>query len=144
MKRLFALLAVIAGIALILLIAKFAGRNASDSGLPVKTFTVRRGAFQTKLPENGVVQHPRTATIPTLVAGNIGAILAKPGDTVAAGQLLATIENPSLQSTAAGSQADYTSAVANIRTARIDEQNARVTYQAQVQTAKSNLDEAQR
>ncbi len=68
----------------------------------------------------------------------------KPGDAVSLGELLATIENASLQSTAAGSQADYTSAVANVRTARINEQNARVTYVAQVQTAKANLDEAQR
>ncbi|HZZ65631.1 MAG TPA: efflux RND transporter periplasmic adaptor subunit [Candidatus Baltobacteraceae bacterium] len=144
MKRLPALLALIAGIAAILVIAKYANRGGQSAALPVKTVTVHRTTFRTKLPENGVVQHPRTATIPTLIAGNIAAIYVGEGAGVAQGQLLATIENPSLESTAAGSQADYTSAEANIRTARIDEQNARVGYQAQVQTAKSNLDEAQR
>lgn len=143
MKRLPVLLAVIIGIAIVLVVAKFANRGEQTS-LPVKLITVHRGSFQTRLAENGVVQHPRTATIPTLVAGNVAQFFAKPGDSVGAGQLLATIENPALESTAAGSQADYTSAVANIRTARINEQNARVTYVAQVQTARSNLDEAQR
>lgn len=144
MKRLGVLVAIVAGIAVILLIAKYGNRGDSAAGLPVKLVTVHRTTFQTKLPENGVVQHPRTATVPTLIAGNIGDIYAKAGDTVSAGELLATIQNPTLESTAAGSLADYTSAVANIRTARVNEQNARVTYDAAVQTAKSNLNEAQR
>jgi HlyD family secretion protein len=143
MKRLPVLLVIIVGIAAIVAFAKF-GTRSDQPGIPVKLVTVHRINFETKLPENGVVQHPRSATIPTLVAGNIGAIYAKPGDAVSAGQLLATIQNPTLQSNAAASQADYTSSVATIRTARIDEQNARVTYQAQVETAKSNLKEAQR
>lgn len=144
MKRLGVLVAVIAGIAAILLIAKFGNRSDSGPGLPAKLVTVHRTTFQTKLPENGVVQHPRTATVPTLIAGNIGDVYVKAGDSVSAGELLATIQNPTLESTAAGSQADYTSAEANIRTARVNEQNARVTYEAAVQTAKSNLNEAQR
>lgn len=144
MKRLPVLIAIIAGLALVLAAAKFVNHADAGANLPVQTAKVQRGTFETKLPENGVVQHPHTATIPTLVAGNIGEIYVKAGDEVYAGQLLATIENPSLESNAAGSQADYTSASANVRTARINEQNARVTYQAQVETAKSNLDEAQR
>jgi HlyD family secretion protein len=144
MKRLPVIIILLAGLAAVLLAAKFASRGDAGPQLTVQTAKVQRGTFQTKLPENGVVQHPHTATIPTLVAGNIGEIYVKPGDAVAAGQLVATIENPTLESNAAGSQADYTSAAANVRTARIDAQNARVTYQAQVQTAKSNLDEAQR
>ncbi len=144
MKRLPVLLAVIVGIAAILVVAKFANRSGQGAGVPVKLFTVRPSSFQTKLPENGVVQHPRTATVPTLIGGNVDQIYVKPGDAVATGQVLATIENPTLESTAAGSQADYTSAVANIRTARINEQNARVTYRAQVQTAKADYGEALR
>ncbi len=144
MKRFLVLLAVLAGIAVVLVVAKVANRGDRGPALAAKLVTVHRGSFQIKLPENGVVQHPRTATVPTLVAGNIAQMYVKPGDYVSAGQLLATIENPSLESTAAGSQADYTSAVANVRTARINEQNARVTYEAQVDTAKANLNEAQR
>lgn len=142
MKRLLILAGIVAVLAVVVLAAKFAGKQ--NAAMPVKTAVVKSGVFQIKLPENGVVQHPRTATVPTLVAGNIDEIFVKAGDSVGAGQVLATIENPALQSTAAGSQADYTSAQANVETARVNEQNARVTYEGQVQTAKSNLDEAQR
>lgn len=143
MKRIITLLAIAAGIVAVLAIAKLAN-HGSDPAISVNTAAVRAGTFQTKLPENGVVQHPRAATIPTLVAGNVSEIDVKPGDYVSAGQQLASIENVSLESAAAGSKADYTSAVANVRTARINEQNARVTYQGQVETAKASLDEAKR
>lgn len=143
MKRIRNLIIIAVVLAAVVFAAIFTAKR-SDDAIAVKTVTVKVGAFQTKLPENGVVQRPQTVTVPTLVAGNIAAIYAKPGDRVSAGQLLATIENPTLQSNAAGSQADYDSAVANIRTARINEQNAKVTYEAAVQTAKSNLDEARR
>ena len=144
MKRLPILLAIIAGIALVLVIAKLANRGSDTAGISVHTVIVKRAAFQTKLPENGIVQRPRTATVPTLVSGNLGGLYAQPGQSVSAGQLLATVDNPSLESNAASSQADYDQAEASIQTARINSQNARVTYEADVQTARSNLDEAKR
>lgn len=143
MKRTRNLIIIAGVLAAIVVIAVFSSKRGADA-IAVKTVTIKPGAFQTKLPENGVVQRPQIVTVPTLVAGNIGGVYVKPGDRVEAGQLLATIENPTLQSNAAGSQADYDSAVANIETARINEQNAKVTYEAAVQTAKSNLDEARR
>lgn len=143
MKKPLVLIAIIAGIAIVLVIAKVANRGDSPS-MTVHTVTIHRAAFQTKLPENGVVQRPRTATIPTLVAGNLGVINVKAGDAVSEGELLATVDNPTLSSTAASSQADYEQAVATIQTSRQNSQNAQVQYQADVQTAKSNLDEARR
>lgn len=143
MKRIRNLIIILAALAVVIGIALVSSKRGPDD-VAVKTFTVKTASFQTKLPENGVVQRPQVVTVPTLVAGNIGHIYARAGEHVAAGQLLATIENPSLESNAASSQADYDSAVANIQTARIQEQNAKVTYQAQVATAKSSLDEARR
>jgi HlyD family secretion protein len=143
MKRLFILIAILAGIGIVLIAAKMQG-GADPPGLAVRLITVRPSSFQTKLPENGVVQHPRTATIPTLVAGNLSGVFAKPGDYVSAGQVLATVQNPQLEANAASSQADYNQAQASIETAKTNAQNAQVTYRAAVQTAKSNLDEAQR
>jgi RND family efflux transporter MFP subunit len=143
MKRVRNLLIIITVLAVIVGATVIYGKRGGDP-VAVKTVTVKRTEFVTKLPENGIVQRPQVATVPTLVSGNIGQIYVKPGERVYAGQLLATIENPSLQSNAAGSQADYNSAEANIETARIQEQNAKVTYQAQVETAKSNLAEARR
>lgn len=143
MKRTRNLVIILGALAAVIVIAALAGKR-SPNAITVKTITVKRASFQTKLPENGEVQRPQVVTVPTLIAGNIRDIYVKPGDTVSAGQMLASIDNPTLESTAAGSQADYDSAVATIQTAKIQEQNARVTYQAQVATAKSNLDEARR
>jgi HlyD family secretion protein len=137
-------LIVVAGLLLIIALSVFAARRSGPSALAVPMQKVAYAPFTVKLPENGVVMHPQTVTVPTLVAGNIQRIFVKSGDRVGAGQLLATIENPTLEFQAAGAQADYTNAAANVQTARVDEKNARVTYQAQVDTAKSALDEAKR
>jgi len=136
---------VIIGVAavIVIAIAVLAGRG-QRTVTSVTVVTIKRSTFSTNLPETGVVQRPRVATIPALIAGNLEQIYVKAGDNVGAGQLLATIVNPSLAANAAGSQADYNSAAANISTARINEQNAKVSYQAAVQTAKTNLDEARR
>lgn len=136
---------VLIGIAavVVIAIAVIAGRGQRTTA-SVSVVTIKRSTFSTSLPETGTVQRPRVATIPALIAGNLGQIYVKAGDTVSAGQLLASVINPSLQANAAGSQADYNSAAANISTARINEQNAKVSYQAAVQTAKTNFDEARR
>jgi len=142
-KRTRNLAIIAAAIVLLVVIAVIAGRS-QRSTVTVSVVTVKPSTFSTKLPESGLVQRPRVATIPALISGNLAQIYVKPGDRVTAGQLLATIVNPQLQANAAGSQADYSSAVANISTARINEQNAKVGYQGALQNAKTNLDEAQR
>lgn len=137
------LLIVLGGIAVVILIAVFAhgGRSAS---FPVSTATVRYAPFSVKLAENGVVISPRSQTVPTLVAGNLQSLDVYEGERVSTGQLLATVYNPTVSYQAASSQADYSSSSADVSTARIDQRNARVQYQAAVDTAKSQLDLAQR
>jgi RND family efflux transporter MFP subunit len=135
---------VIVALVVVVIFAVFAARRNTSSAIPLKLQKVSYSAFTIKLPENGVVMNSSTVTVPTLVGGNVGQILVKAGVHVSAGELLATIENPTLDYNAAGSQADYTNAAANVSTARVQEQNARVQYQAQVDTNKSALDEARR
>jgi HlyD family secretion protein len=135
---------VIAALVAVVAAAVVAGHRHSSSALPVKMKTIALTAFTVKLPENGVVMNPTTVTVPTLVAGNIERIYVKAGAHVSQGELLATVVNPTLDYNASSSEADYTNAVANVATARVDEQNARVQYQAQVATNKSALDEARR
>ncbi len=137
------LLIVLAALAALIAIAVFA-RGARQPGLVVTTATVAYGPFVVKLAENGVVMSPRSETIPSLVAGNLESLNVHEGARVYAGELLATVYNPALAYAAAGSQADYSSSVADVGTAQVNEQNARVQYQAQVDTAKSSLDLAQR
>jgi HlyD family secretion protein len=137
------LLIVLGGLAVVILIAVFA-RGGRSAAFPVATATVRYAPFSVKLAENGVVISPRSQTVPTLVAGNLQSLDVYEGERVSAGQLLATVYNPTVAYQAASSQADYSSSVADVSTARIDARNARVQYQAAVDTAKSQLDLAQR
>lgn len=134
----------VAALATIVGVAVFAAGSRKAPPLSVKTSKIALAPFTIKLPENGVVMHPATLTIPTLVAGNVARMFVKGGDRVYAGEVLATIDNPTIESTAAGSQADYGSAVANVSAARINEENAKVQYEASVQTQKTARDEAKR
>lgn len=135
---------VVAVLVVIIAGAFFASRKHDDPAVPVKTARVAYGPFTVKLPENGVVQRPTTVTVPSLVPGNIDRIFVKAGDSVSAGEVLATVDNPTLTYTAAGSQADYQNSVADVATARINEQNQKVQYQASVDTQRANLNEARR
>jgi HlyD family secretion protein len=142
MNRFAKLALIVIGLAVLIGVAVLFGRRGSGAiAVPVKKIALQ--TFQVKLAESGTVQHPAVETIPTLAAGNLSTLNVKAGDRVGAGELLATIENPTSQSDAAGSQADYQSAVANISTAQVQERNAKVQYQAAVETAKSALDLAQ-
>ncbi|MDE2482668.1 MAG: efflux RND transporter periplasmic adaptor subunit [bacterium] len=134
---------VLAALVAVVVVAVFASHRGSTA-LPVKIQRLTYSTFTVKLPENGTIMHPQTATVPALVAGNLDHIYVKAGERVSRGQLLATLDNPTLMYNAESSRADYGNAVANVTTARINERNARVTYQAAVATQKSNLDEAQR
>jgi RND family efflux transporter MFP subunit len=142
-KRTRTLLIVAGVLVAIVVVAILAGRGKGNA-LEVKTQKIAFSTFDTKLPESGVIQHPGVQTIPSLVAGNLGTIYVRAGQAVYAGQVLATVQNPTLSSTAAGSQVDYQSAVANVSSAQVNEQNAKVQYQAAAETAKSNYDEARR
>ncbi|HEX8806488.1 MAG TPA: HlyD family efflux transporter periplasmic adaptor subunit, partial [Candidatus Aquilonibacter sp.] len=144
MNRTRNLIIIAAALVVVVVFAVVASKRGDSSATPVKMHKVQYSTFSVKLPENGVVMNADTVTVPTLVAGNIGQIYVKAGSHVRAGELLATIENPTLEYNASSSQADYTNAVANVSTARVQEQNQRVQYQAQVDTNKSALDEARR
>jgi len=141
--RLRNLLIIIGAVVAIVAVGLVARRSAGNA-LAVQTQKIALTTFTVKLPENGVVMRPKTATIPTLVAGNIGQIYVKAGDRVSAGELLATIDNPTLQYTAAGSQADYSAAAQNVSAAQVQERNAKVGYDSAVETNLAALNDAKR
>ncbi|HXM07895.1 MAG TPA: efflux RND transporter periplasmic adaptor subunit [Candidatus Acidoferrum sp.] len=144
MKRIRNLAILVAAIAIVVVIAVIVSRGNHSDALGVRTIHVTPTTFQVKLPESGVIMRPLVATVPTLIAGNVQQIYVKAGDPVSAGQTLATIENPTLSYQAAGSQADYTSASANVTAAQVQERNAGVGYRATVQTTLSQLNDARR
>ncbi len=141
---------ILVAIALVAVVAVGAFAARPHGNAPVaRTYKVAYTRFQTKLPETGQVQRPQTQTLAALVAGNVEHILVRPGQHVSAGQLLATIANPQLVDTEATTREAYLSAAARARTtaatnATLPAQNrsAIVQAQANLQTARSNLNQA--
>jgi len=148
-NRRIALVAIALGLAALLLIAVAAGRRRQAETVTVRQLIVKRATFSTKLPESGVVQRPLLQTVAALVGGNLGSVLVKPGDHVNAGQLLATIDNPQLISTAQSSQQAYRSAAAHAQSAEegnaalpATNRSAIVQAQAAVEQARARLTQA--
>jgi RND family efflux transporter MFP subunit len=125
---------VIAGLVLLLLIGFFVSRP--KDALKVALTTVKYGTFSTKLPETGVIQLPRTVTIPAAVPGNMGLINVQAGDHVHAGQLLATIVNAQLISNLHDAEDSALSAEGRARSA--SESNV-VQARSQLVQAKQDL-----
>lgn len=126
----------------LLLIIIAAARGGHRSTTTVRETTVRSSTFETRLPESGVVQHPRLQTVATLIGGNIGAIFVKPGDRVRAGQLLATIDNPQIDSTAQSSTDAYRSALAHAQSAAASTNTGIAQAQANLESARARLTQA--
>ena len=141
---------IILGIALvaIIVIGAIAARP-KGAGVTARVVTVAYTRYQTKLPETGVVQRPQTQVLAALVTGNIGQIYARPGQRVAAGQLLATISNPQLANAEATAHDAYLAAQGRARTAMatnstLPTQNRSSVVQAEatLQQARFNLNQA--
>jgi RND family efflux transporter MFP subunit len=143
-KRTRNIVIILGALALLIVVAIVASRGKHADVAEVRIEKLAYTTFTTKLPENGVVMHERAATIPALVGGNLGQIFVQAGSIVGQGELLATIYNPTIEYNAAGSQADYASANANISASQGIEQSTKVGNQAQVATNKSALDLAKR
>jgi len=141
-KRRRNIIILVAGIALLLIVAIAAGKGRHGSGTTVVEQSLTRTTYTTKLPENGIIQRPRTQTIATLISGNIGNITVKAGDHVTAGQLLATIDNPQLLNSAQSSTLTYRSAAAHAQSANATTRPAVVQAEANLQTARARLTQA--
>jgi HlyD family secretion protein len=104
------------GIVLLLALGAFVLRPRT-SALEVRTTTAAVAHFETKLPETGTLQRPLTQTITALVGGNLERFYVRSGDRVAAGQLLARIENPQIDATLDANGSAALSAAARARSA---------------------------
>ncbi|HMD02020.1 MAG TPA: hypothetical protein VKG44_03540, partial [Candidatus Baltobacteraceae bacterium] len=132
---------VVAGLGLLVLLGLFAARPRNDA-VPARLQTIHYATFVTKLPETGVVQLPRTITIPAAVPGNMGPIAVKAGDKVKTGQLLATIVNAQILSNLHDSEDSALSAEGRLRSA--SESNAALPSQnrSSVVQAQANVVQA--
>jgi len=139
----------VAGVALVALVGFFFARP-SKSSISIRESVVHYGDFVTKLPETGVVQLPRTVTLPAGVSGNLGVLSARAGERVAAGALLATIVNEQIASNER--DAEQTVSAANGKAQSVAEANAVLPQQnrssvlqaqASLVAARSQLTQAQ-
>jgi HlyD family secretion protein len=142
MNRRRNLVALIAGLVLIVAIGAFAFGRPQNHAIEAKLETVAYRHFVTRLPETGVVQRPQTETLSALVSGDIARVDVSPGDHVAAGQILVQLSNPQLVSSEAGARAAYEAATGRATSAQ--ETNAVVPAQNQssVEQAEFNLEQA--
>ena len=142
----------IAGGAIVAVIAigVIGAARSGSAPLAVREQTVRYGTFVTKLPETGVVQLPRTVTLPAGVSANVALISVHAGDRVHAGQLLATLVNEQIESNVRDAEQTLLSARGHAQSiaeanASLPEQNRSSIVQAEaaVVAARSQLTQAQ-
>jgi HlyD family secretion protein len=127
-------LLVIAGVAVVIVLGLIFHHGSNP--IAVQERVVHYGAFVTKLPETGVVQLPRTVSIPAGVGGNMGEIEVKAGDRVAGGMVLGSIINAQIASNVQDAQATVESAQGKAQSvaesnAVLPEQNQSSVLQAQ-------------
>lgn len=133
------MLIVAGGLVLLVLVAAVAGRGRHSSATTVRQQTVSYATFTTKLPENGVIQRPRTQTLAAMISGNVGNIFVHAGDRVASGQLLATIENPQIVNTAQTSADAYRSAAAHAQSAALQARASLISARTRLTQAQADL-----
>jgi HlyD family secretion protein len=123
MKRLWSDLrwriAIIAVVVIALIVVMVVSRRGSQAA-ETKTVTLKPTELSVKLPENGVLSHPLTATIAATVTSNIVRIAAREGQPVHAGDLLMKLDDRQIATSvssdrAAVAQAQATLSGANAR-----------------------------
>ncbi|MBC5827788.1 MAG: efflux RND transporter periplasmic adaptor subunit [Candidatus Eremiobacteraeota bacterium] len=105
-----------AGIALVVIIG--VGSHRSNGDVAVTAITVRPVILITKLPENGVVDLPQTATIAAQTAGSVVSIEARGGERVRRGQLLMKLDDRAISAKLSADDASLAQAAAALRKAQ--------------------------
>ena len=93
------------------------GQRGPDP-VETKTVTIAPRTMTVKLPENGVLSRPQTATISAATAGNIQRIDAHEGQTVKSGDLLMKLDDRQIAMTLAADRAAAAQAQATLTAAR--------------------------
>jgi HlyD family secretion protein len=140
-KRRRNVIILLAGLLVVVVLGAIAAR---PQGKPptARVVTAAYARYQTKLPETGVVQRPQLQTLAALVSGNVGAIYVRPGQHVAAGQLLATIANPQIVNAAQTARAAYDAAAGRARTTQATNATLPTTNRSSVVQAQAALEQA--
>jgi HlyD family secretion protein len=142
MNRRRNLLILAAAIVVVIIIGVISAGGHKNPGVEAKIQTVKLTNFTTRLPETGVIQRPRTQTLASLVAGNIATVYVRPGDHVAAGQLLVSLSNPQLVNAAETARSAYSAAAGRASSAIQTNEVLPAQNQSSVAQASFNLEQA--
>jgi membrane fusion protein, macrolide-specific efflux system len=127
--------------------------SSSAGGLSITTVTVpvTTGTIQQTVSSSGTVQPASQADLNFAVSGTVNAVNVKAGQTVTAGQALATVDTTALSEQLSAAQAQLTSAQdrlasdedASAAASQIDSDEASVTSaESSLSTAQTNLNDA--
>jgi macrolide-specific efflux system membrane fusion protein len=127
--------------------------SSSAGGLSITTVTVpvTTGTIQQTVSSSGTVEPASQADLNFAVSGTVNAVNVKAGQTVTAGQVLATVDTTALNEQLSAAQAQLTSAQdrlasdedASAATSQIDSDEASVTSaESSLSTAQTNLNDA--
>jgi RND family efflux transporter MFP subunit len=97
----------------LIVIVGLAGRHGAVA-VETKTVTLKPTELLVKLPENGVLSHPVTATIAAAVTSNIVHVYAREGQPVRAGALLMKLDDQQIATSVASDRAAVAQAQATL------------------------------
>ena len=137
----FAPAAIIAGIGL--LIAVSVAAKHGPAAVDVTTMIVKSGSIVNKLPENGQLSLPQTATIAAQAASDIVRIVAHEGQRVTAGDLLMKLDDRAVAAKVSADEAALAQATAALKKAQQTEATSGDTNVQSVAQAQENLLAAQ-
>lgn len=127
--------------------------SAPPVGLSVTTVTVpvTTGTIQQTVTSSGTIEPASSASLNFAVSGTVTAVNVKAGQTVTAGQVLATVDTTALSEQVSAAQAQLTAAndrlasdeASSASTSQIDSDQASVTSaESSLSTAQTNLNDA--
>ena len=127
--------------------------SSTPTGITVTTVTVpvTTGTMQQTIASSGTIEPASQANLNFAVSGTVTGVNVKAGQTVTAGQVLATVGTTALSEEVSAAQAQLTAAndrlaadeAAGASTSQIDSDQASVTSaQSSLSTAQTNLDDA--
>jgi multidrug efflux pump subunit AcrA (membrane-fusion protein) len=132
-------------IALVLVVASIRSQNSSTTAA-YQTTTVHLGTLTSTVEGTGTVASTQSVNLAWLTSGQVGQVIAKIGDQVKVGDVLATLLQPSLSQNILVAQTNLVTAQRNLDTAQnsgtasaqaqLNLVNAQQTYN----TAKANYD----
>jgi len=137
------LMPTVIGVAILLVIVISVGARHGPAPIDVTSVTVAPGDIVNRLPENGALSLPQTATIAARTASTVEQIVAREGEKVRAGELLMKLDDREAAAKVSADQAALAQAQAALKKAEQTEATSGDTNVQSVAQAQENMLAAQ-